>query len=78
VTAQQAIAYVFVAGVLIALADFRQTEPLATALALLILISILLVYGTTAIANVQSLVGGGPTTSGGEGGGGGGATKTIR
>lgn len=55
-TPQRVLALVFVTGILLIAADFESTSELAQALAVLIMISVLVMYGPDAIKNVQGLV----------------------
>lgn len=56
-TAQRGLALLFVTGVLVVMADFERTSNAAQALAVLIMTSVVLVYGADAIKNVQGIVG---------------------
>lgn len=71
-TAQKGLALLFTYGVLLALSDFDSTGKLATALALVIMATILFQYGEAAVANVRTLVGAPTTQTNASTGGGGG------
>lgn len=55
-TAQVALAWVFLTGILVIVADYPASADLAAALAFLILAGVLVVYGPDAWANISKLV----------------------
>jgi hypothetical protein len=57
VTAQQALAWLFLTGMLVVVADYPASAGLAAALAFLFLTGVVVVYGPDAMANVGRLVG---------------------
>jgi putative effector of murein hydrolase LrgA (UPF0299 family) len=57
VTAQRGLALLFVTAVLVVLAEYDSTASAAVALAVLIMMSVLLLYGQAAIENVRKITG---------------------
>jgi len=64
VTAQRGLALLFITGTLVVLAEFESTAGAAQALAVLIMTSVLLLYGERAINTVRTLTGAGPAQKG--------------
>jgi hypothetical protein len=68
---QQVAAFIIAGSMLVILADFETTAPIAVGFAYLFLLSTLFLVGPTAFGRLQTLIGASPTgsTSGATGGG---------
>jgi len=67
-TAQRGLALLFVTGVLVVMSEYESTSQLAVALAVLIMGSVLLLYGGDAIDNARRITGADAPAGGGGGG----------